>query len=83
MKAHIARCGIPNISDNDSNFTSKELKLFTDSYKIEHITSSPTYAQSNAENSAKTPKKIMQKTRDAQADPYLAFPAFRNTPTEG
>ena len=33
-------------------------------------------------NSVKTAKKIMQKALDAHADPYLAFLAFRNTPTE-
>ena len=87
MKAHIARYGIPNklMSDNGPNFTSREFKLFTDSYNNEHITSSPTYAQSNgkAENSVKTGKKIMRKALDAHTDPYLAFLDFRNTPTEG
>ena len=85
MKAHITRYGIPNklMPDNGPNFTSREFKLFTDSYNIEHITSSQTYAQSNvkAENSVKTAKKIMQKALDAHADPYLAFLDFRNTPT--
>ena len=87
MKAHIGRYGIPNklMSDNGPNFTSREFKLFTDSYNTEHITSSPTYAQSNGkeENSVKTAKKIMQKVLDAHTDPYLAFLDFRNTSTEG
>ena len=87
MKAHIARYGIPNklMSDNGPNFTSREFKLFSDSYSIEHITNSPTYAQSNgkAQNSVRTDKKIMQKALDAHADPYLAFLDFRNTPMEG
>ena len=87
MEAHITRYGIPNklMSDNGPNFTSSGFQLFTDSYNIEHITSSPTYAQSNgkAENSVKTAKKIMQKALDAHADPYLAFLDFTNTPTEG
>ena len=86
MKAHIAGYGIPNklMSDNGPNFASSELKLFTDSYNIEHITSSQTYAQSNgkAENSVKTAKKIRQKALDAHADPYLSFLDFRNAPTE-
>ena len=87
MKAHIARYGIPNklMSDNGPDFTSREFELFSDSYSIEHITSSPRYAQSNgkAENSVKTDKKIMQKALDAHTDPCLAFLDFRNTPTEG
>ncbi|XP_020917563.1 uncharacterized protein K02A2.6 [Exaiptasia diaphana] len=87
LKAHIARYGIPNelMTDNGPNFTSREFKQFTDIYNIEHVTSSPTYAQSNgkAENSVKTAKNIMQKALDAQADPYLALLDFRNTPTEG
>ena len=86
MKAHIARYGIPNklISDNGPNFTSREFNLFTDSYNIENINSSPTKAQSNdkAENSVKTAKKIMQKALNAHSDPYLVF-LDRNTPTEG
>ena len=77
MKAHIARYGIPNklMSDNRPIFTSREFKLFSDSYSIEHITSSPTNAQSNgkAENSVKTAKKIMQKALDAHADAYLGI----------
>ena len=84
MKAHIAINGIPNklMSDSGPNFS--RFKLFTDSYNIEHITSSPTYAQSisKVENSVKTAKKIMQKALDAHADPYLAFLDFRNSPTE-
>ncbi|XP_015772054.1 PREDICTED: uncharacterized protein LOC107350336 [Acropora digitifera] len=87
MKAHIARYDIPNklMSDNRPNVTSREFKLFSDSYSIEHITSSPTYAQSNGkvENSVKTAKKIMQKALDAHPDPNLVFLDFRNTPTEG
>ena len=87
MKAHIAIYGIPNklMSHSGPNFSRREFKLFTDSYNIEHLTSSPTYAQSNGkvENSVKTAKKIMQKTLDAHADPYLAFLDFRNNPTEG
>ena len=87
MKAHIARYGIPNklISDSGPNFSRREFKLFTDSCNIEHITSSPTYAQSTGKvkNRVKTAKKITQKALDAHADPYLAFLDFRNTLTEG
>ena len=87
MKAHIARYGISNnlISDSGPNFSRREFKLFTDSHNIEHITSSPTYAQSNGkvENRVKTAKKIMQKALDAHANPYLAFLDFWNTPTRG
>ena len=87
MKAHIARYGIPNklMSDSGPSFSGREFKLSTGSYNIEHITSSPTYAQSNgkAENSVKTAKKIMQKALGSHADPYLALLDFRNTPTEG
>ena len=49
MKAYIAIYGIPNklMSESGPNFSRREFKLFTDSYNIDHITSSPTYAQSN------------------------------------
>ena len=70
------------MSDSGPNFSRREFKKFTDSYNIEHITSSPTYAQSNGkvENSVKTAKK---KALDARADPYVAFLDFRNTTTQG
>ena len=54
-------------------------------YEFDHVTSSPTYLQSNgkAENAVKTAQRIMLKALGAGSDPYLGFFDFRNTPTEG
>ena len=50
-----------------------------------HVTSSPTYLQSNGKveaalNSAKT---VMRNSRKAKSDPYLALLEYRNTPSKG
>ena len=59
--------------------------MFKDCYEFDHVTSSPTYPQSNgkAENVVKTAQRIMLKALEAGSDPYLGLLDFRNTPTEG
>ena len=54
-------------------------------YEFDHVTSSPTYPQSNGtvENAVKTAQRIMLKALEAGSDPYLGLLDFRNTPTEG
>ena len=58
LKPHMARHGIPDklVSDNGPQFSSQEFKMFKDCYECDHVTSSPTYPQSNgkAENAVKT-----------------------------
>ena len=87
LKPHMARHGIPDkiVSDNGPQFSSQEFKKFRDLYEFDHVTSSPTYPQSNgkAENAVKTAQRIMLKASEAGSDPYLGFLDFRNTPTEG
>ena len=87
LKPHMVRHGIPDkiVSDNGPQFSSQEFKKFKDLYEFDHVTSSPTYPQSNgkAENAVKTAQRIMLKASEAGSDPYLGFLDFRNTPTEG
>ena len=77
LRRHFAAHGIPNtvVSDN-SPFNSSEFKQFSKSYEFEHVTSSPTYPQSNGkvENLIKTEKRLMKKANILD---------LRNTPTEG
>ena len=87
MKQHFSRYGIPEvlISDNGTQFTSREFRSFTKQWEIQHETSSPHHHQSNgkAENSVKTAKRLMKKALQAGTDPWLAILEFRNTPAEG
>ena len=86
LKAHLARLGIPDqlVSDNGQPFASGSFKAFADSYSFEHVTSSPTYAQSNGkvERAVKTAKTLLEKAAKSKQDPYLALLDWRNTPTE-
>ena len=86
LKAHLSRHGIPDqlFSDNGQPFSSDSFRQFADNYGFEHVTSSPTYAQSNGkvENAVKTVKALLEKARKSGEDPYLALLDWRNTPTE-
>lgn len=86
LKAHLARHGIPDqlVSDNGQPFSSAKFQQFADTYGFEHITSSPTYPQSNGkvENTVKTAKHLLEKAVKSEQDPYLALLDWRNTPTE-
>lgn len=65
IKENIARYGIMDtlIIDNGPQFASEELRLFTESYGINHITSSPLHQQANglAEKAVQTVKQIISK----------------------
>lgn len=87
LKKHFSNHGIPNIafSDNGPPFSSKEFSNFAAEYQFEHVTSSPTYPQSNgkAENAVKIAKRLIKKTIKSKGDFYLNLLDWRNTPTEG
>ena len=74
LKAHLARHGIPDqlVSDNALPLASDKLSEFVSTYSFEHVTSSPTYAQSNGkvENAFKTAKSPLEKAlRQVQTGP--------------
>ena len=77
LKRHFARHGIPNrlVSDNGPAFNSFEFQHFAESCDMEHITSSSHYPQSNGkvENSVKTAKNLLKKSKAARLDIYLAL----------
>ena len=54
LKKHFARYGIPSIvmSDNGPQFVSREFELFLSNWKVNHVTSSPGYRQSNGKAEA-------------------------------
>ena len=86
LKSQFARFGIPDIcmSDNGPQFSSEEFAQFSKAWEFKHITSSPSFPQSNGkvERAVKTAKGLMQKAKKAGSDPYLALLDFRNTPTQ-
>ena len=65
------------MSDNGSQFSSKEMKKFANTYGFTLITSSPHYVQSNglAERTIQTMKALLHKS----FDPYMALLSFRAT----
>ena len=86
LKKHLASYGLIDrlFSDNGQPFSSSEFRDFAKKYEFEHITSSPTFSQSNGkvENSVKTAKRLMAKAAESGSDVYLSLLDFRNTRNE-
>lgn len=82
----MARQGICRvlISDNGPPFSSKEFKVFTQEWDIEHITSSPYLSRSNGlvERTVSTIKNLFIKCETDKSDLYLALLLYRNTPKQ-
>ena len=87
LKGHFARYGIPDeiISDNGSQFTAEEFRVFAQTYGFKHTRTSPHHHQSNgkAESAVKQAKKTLRMARVSGNDFYLALLNVRNTPQEG
>lgn len=87
LKTQLAKRGIPDtvVPDNGQPFASDIVQEFASTYDFEHLTSSPTYAQSNgkAENSVRKAKSLLEEAAKSKRDPYLSLLDWRNTPTEG
>ena len=84
MKSQFARHGIPRevISDNGPQFCCEEFFNFSKRWGFKHITSSPTYPQSNgmAERAIQTVKTFLNKAKASGQDPYIALLQYRNAP---
>lgn len=87
MRSQFARHGSPELlmSDNGPQFSCGEFQEFAKKWDIEHITSSPRYAQSNGqvERAVGTVKNLVKKAIDDGGDIQLALLSFRNTVREG
>ncbi|XP_028415850.1 uncharacterized protein K02A2.6-like [Dendronephthya gigantea] len=77
MKRHFVVHGIPELllTDNGSQFVSKEFQLFAKEWSFKQVTSSPSYAQSNglAENAVKQAKKLLERSKRDGSDPLLGL----------
>lgn len=86
LKSIFSRHGIPKVirSDQGTNYSSENFKQFVNEWKITHVTSSPTHAQSNGmvERCIETFKNIMKKAEYDNIDPYLCILEYRNTPID-
>ena len=84
LKVHFSRFGICEKlkTDGAAYFTSEQFQRFLSDWNIKHETSSPTHASSNglSEVYVKIAKRILQKSKDDNRDPYLPLLEYRNTP---
>lgn len=87
MKEIFSRHGIPEtlISDNGTQYSSREFKMFAREWGFHHVTSSPNYAQANgkSERAVQTVKSLLKKAINSDGDFHLALLNFRNTPRDG
>eukprot|EP00057_Strongylocentrotus_purpuratus_P007302 XP_011661776.1 PREDICTED: uncharacterized protein K02A2.6-like [Strongylocentrotus purpuratus] len=85
-KGHFARYGRPDkvITDNGPQFVAKDYAQFVAEWEVEHLTSSPLYAQSNgkAESAVKIAKTLLKKATKQGEDVQLAILDWRNTPDD-
>ena len=82
MKSQFSRYGIPDevYSDNGVQFTAHSFQQFRKEYGFKHVTSSPTYSQSNGlvERGVQTVKNLLKKSKD----PYKSLMNYRDTTIE-
>jgi transposase InsO family protein len=87
MKEVFSRHGIPEtvVSDNGTQYSSREFKMFSMEWGFNHVTSSPNYAQANgkSERAVQTVKSLLKKSINSNEDFQLALLNYRNTPRDG
>ena len=87
LKPIFATHGTPAmlITDNGTNYVSKEFKEFAREWEFDHILSSPHHKKSNgrAEAAVKVMKNMLKKSKKSKIDIYKALLEWRNTVTPG
>jgi len=83
MKSIFARFGIPEVvvSDNQTCYSSREFASFAKEWDFKHVTTSPTYPQSNglAEKTVQTVKRILSKAKADGREPLIGILEYRAT----
>lgn len=76
--------GIPKevFTDNGSQFTSNDFKIFENDWDFAHDSSSPEYPKSNGfvERHIQTVKRSLKKAKETMQDPYLVILMLNTTP---
>ena len=84
MKEIFIEHGIPEkvISDNGCHYDSETFKAFAKQWGFDHITSSPTFAQSNGhlKRAIQTVKSALKKAKRGKIDADMALLCLRTTP---
>lgn len=72
------------ISNSKPCYISEEFCRFAEACGFTHTTTSPSYPQSNglAEKTVQAAKRMLDKAKAANKDPYLALLEYRNTPVD-
>ena len=87
LKINFVRYGILDvcISNNGPQFsTEEEFKAFSHKWQFEHeIFTKVSQSNRKAEQAIKAANNLMNKAKNAGADPYLSLLSHKNTPTEG
>ena len=86
MKSIFAEHGIPSqlITYNGPQYNCREFRQFTETYGIEHTTSSPLYPQTNgfAERMVQTVKSTLRRCDEEGEASYLGILSYRTTPVD-
>ena len=86
LKHIFSRMGIPEVmrSDNEPQYSSTSFKNLPKDSRFQHIASSPGYPRPNglAEKTVQTVKRLLEKAKDDNKNPYFAMLEARNTPAE-
>ena len=84
LKQTFSRNGILKelVSDNGSQFRSRNFRKFMTAWNVQHTTSSPRYLRSNglAESMVKSVKKTIKKYLRSKQDIYMGLLILRNSP---
>ena len=82
LRSMFSRHGFPDeiVTDNGTQFSSRELAAFARKHSIKHVTSSPLFSQGNgmAERSVQTAKHLIHSSPDS----YAALLAYQARPLE-
>lgn len=87
LKSFFSRHGICEklVSDNGPQYSCAAFAAFAKEWGFLHVTSSPTYPQSNglAERTVRVAKEMLVKTAESKQDFYLALLNYRTSPVDG